>query len=35
MIRALVDFALNNRFVVIAIALLLIFWGQYHFINCR
>jgi cobalt-zinc-cadmium resistance protein CzcA len=31
MIRALVDFALNNRFVVIAIALLLIFWGAISF----
>lgn len=33
MIRALVDFALNNRFVVIAIALLLIFWGAISFHN--
>ena len=31
MIRILVDFALNNRFVVIAIALLLIFWGAISF----
>jgi cobalt-zinc-cadmium resistance protein CzcA len=31
MIRNLVDFALNNRFVVIAIALLLIFWGAISF----
>jgi cobalt-zinc-cadmium resistance protein CzcA len=31
MIRTLVDFALNNRFVVIAIALLLIFWGAISF----
>jgi cobalt-zinc-cadmium resistance protein CzcA len=31
MIRALVDFALNNRFVVIAIALLLIAWGAISF----
>ena len=27
MIRALVDFALNNRFVVIALALLALGWG--------
>src|ERR1700684_940034 len=33
MIRTLVDFALNNRFVVIAIALLLIFWGAISFHN--
>ncbi|MGP8258539.1 MAG: efflux RND transporter permease subunit [Acidobacteriaceae bacterium] len=31
MIRILVDFALNNRFVVIAIALLLIAWGAISF----
>jgi cobalt-zinc-cadmium resistance protein CzcA len=31
MIRILVDFALNNRFVVIAIAVLLIFWGAISF----
>jgi heavy metal efflux system protein len=31
MIRTLVDFALNNRFVVIAIALLLIAWGAVSF----
>jgi cobalt-zinc-cadmium resistance protein CzcA len=31
MIRTLVDFALNNRFVVIAIALLLAFWGAISF----
>jgi heavy metal efflux system protein len=31
MIRKLVDFALNNRFVVIAIALLLIAWGAISF----
>lgn len=31
MIRALVDFALNNKFVVIAIALLLIGWGAISF----
>src|ERR1700693_5859346 len=33
MIRALVDFALNNRFVVIAIALLLTAWGAISFHN--
>jgi cobalt-zinc-cadmium resistance protein CzcA len=31
MIRTLVDFALNNRVVVIAIALLLVFWGAISF----
>src|SRR6202049_2613735 len=31
MIRALVDFALNNKFVVIAIAILLIGWGAISF----
>ena len=31
MIRTLVDFALNNRFVVIAIAMLLVFWGAISF----
>ena len=31
MIRTLVDFALNNRFVVIAIAILLVFWGAISF----
>ena len=31
MIRALVDFALNNRFVVLAIALLLAAWGAISF----
>ena len=31
MIRTLVDFALNNRFVVIAIAVLLVFWGAISF----
>jgi cobalt-zinc-cadmium resistance protein CzcA len=31
MIRALVDFALNNRFVVLAIAILLIGWGAISF----
>src|SRR3984893_11329960 len=33
MIRALVDFALNNRFVVIALALLLLGWGAISFNN--
>src|ERR1700753_2456528 len=33
MIRALVDFALNNRFVVVAIALLLTGWGVISFHN--
>jgi heavy metal efflux system protein len=33
MIRALVDFALNNKFVVIAIGLLLIGWGIISFHN--
>src|ERR1017187_16976 len=33
MIRALVDFALNNRFVVIATALLLTTWGAISFHN--
>jgi cobalt-zinc-cadmium resistance protein CzcA len=31
MIRALVDFALNNKFVVLAVALLLIGWGAISF----
>src|ERR1700727_32729 len=31
MIRALVDFALNNRIVVLAVALLLIAWGVISF----
>ena len=31
MIRTLVDFALNNRFVVLAVALLLIAWGAISF----
>jgi cobalt-zinc-cadmium resistance protein CzcA len=31
MIRSLVDFALNNRFVVLAIALLLLLWGAISF----
>jgi cobalt-zinc-cadmium resistance protein CzcA len=33
MIRALVDFALNNKFVVLAIALLLAAWGAISFHN--
>ena len=33
MIRALVDFALNNKFVVLAIAVLLIGWGAISFHN--
>src|ERR1700735_1732794 len=33
MIRALVDFALNNRFVVLATALLLLAWGAISFHN--
>jgi cobalt-zinc-cadmium resistance protein CzcA len=33
MIRALVDFALNNRFVVIAVGLLLLAWGAISFHN--
>jgi len=33
MIRALVDFALNNRFVVIAMGLLLLGWGAISFHN--
>jgi len=31
MIRALVDFALNNRFVVLAIGILLTIWGAFSF----
>ena len=31
MIRALVDFALNNRFVVLAVAILLLGWGAFSF----
>src|SRR6202167_857388 len=31
MIRALVDFALNNKFVVLAIAVLLTTWGAFSF----
>jgi cobalt-zinc-cadmium resistance protein CzcA len=33
MIRALVDFALNNKFVVLAIAVLLLGWGMVSFHN--
>ena len=33
MIRALVDFALNNKFVVLAIAFLLLSWGVISFHN--
>src|ERR1700689_3335595 len=33
MIRALVDFALNNRFVVLALATLLTLWGAVSFHN--
>ncbi|HMD50091.1 MAG TPA: efflux RND transporter permease subunit, partial [Bryobacteraceae bacterium] len=33
MIRALVDFALNNKFVVLAIGVLLIGWGAISFHN--
>src|SRR5215469_11176370 len=33
MIRALVDFALNNRFLVLAAAVLLIVWGVISFHN--
>jgi heavy metal efflux system protein len=33
MIRALVDFALNNRFVVIALGVLLVVWGAVSFHN--
>ena len=33
MIRALVDFALNNKFVVLATALLLLGWGAISFHN--
>jgi heavy metal efflux system protein len=31
MIRALVDFALNNKFLVLAVAVLLTLWGAYSF----
>src|ERR1019366_2225269 len=33
MIRALVDFALNNKFVVLAISVLLLAWGVVSFHN--
>jgi cobalt-zinc-cadmium resistance protein CzcA len=33
MIRALVDFALNNKFVVLAVASLLLGWGSISFHN--
>ena len=33
MIRNLVDFALNNRYVVLAIGLLLLLWGAVSFHN--
>src|ERR1700722_16518658 len=33
MIRALVDFALNNKFVVLAVAILLVGWGAVSFHN--
>ena len=33
MIRKAVDFALNNRFIVLAIALLLLAWGAISFHN--
>src|SRR3979490_3425429 len=33
MIRALVDFALNNKFVVLAVAALLLVWGAISFHN--
>ena len=33
MIRTLVDFALNNRFVVLAVAILLLGWGAVSFHN--
>jgi cobalt-zinc-cadmium resistance protein CzcA len=31
MIRAIVDFALDNRFIVLAIAVLLLVWGAVSF----
>src|ERR1700690_2222871 len=33
MIRAIVDFALNNRFVILSIAILLFIWGIISFHN--
>ena len=35
MIRGLVDFALNNRFMILAMAILLFVWGAISFIICR
>ncbi len=35
MIRGLVDFALNNRFLVLALAVLLFIWGAISFHSCR
>jgi len=34
MIRGLIDYALNNRFIVLALALLLLIWGavSFHFL---
>jgi len=34
MIRKLVDFALNNQYVVLAIGLLLLGWGRCRFTTC-
>jgi len=31
MIRGLIDYALNNRFIVLALALLLLIWGAVSF----
>ena len=33
MIRGLVDYALNNRFLVLAVAILLLIWGVISFHN--
>jgi cobalt-zinc-cadmium resistance protein CzcA len=33
MIRKIVDFSLNNRFIVLAIAILLLVWGAISFHN--
>jgi cobalt-zinc-cadmium resistance protein CzcA len=33
MIRGLVDFALNNRFMVLALAIMLFIWGVISFRN--
>jgi cobalt-zinc-cadmium resistance protein CzcA len=35
MIRRFVDFALNNRFLVLALAILLFAWGVVSFKTCR